>query len=141
VQFSIDGIDLVVSDTPIVYSSQGATSIAAADSRCSVTVGFSGSGIGGFSSNPEGGRSVRATAGEPRKNFSDSYNEPCTAAPRWLTTSISVGHANKERQFIVGSFNGSLSIQRGMTMCNGSPTDDFVVLPLTGAFVARWVPD
>ncbi len=139
VSFVVDGRDVIVSDTPVVYTMAGKTSVSAASAAGSVSVGFGGGGVGGFASDPKGGVSVQATAGDV--NYLDSYNAPCTGEPQWLTTTVSVSHANKERQFIVGSFTGTLSTRRGTTTCSSSQVDAFERVSLTGGFVARWASD
>ena len=136
VTFSIDGQDVIVSGSPFVMTLAGKSSVNAANSSGSVSVGFFGIGVGGFASDPQADAPVSATTSA---NYVDSYIVPCTNMIRYTTTNISVSHANKQRQFIVGSFSGVLATSRGQITCGGSNPPDWVEVPLTGAFITRWL--
>jgi hypothetical protein len=52
--------------------------------------------------------------------YSDTWNDQCISDVRSVVARVSVSHANRERQFIRGSFQGQLSVRRGMTRLVGS---------------------
>jgi hypothetical protein len=151
--FTVDGHTVIVSEgftdgipmIPLVYTGDGKTLIAGATTKGSVSVGFVGAGVGGFSSDPFNGAEVHATIaaagpdGSTTRGYFDTWNEPCTADVRSVVTAVSVSHANRERQFIRGSFQGQLSVLRGTTTCDGVETDDVMLVPLSGTFITRWI--
>jgi hypothetical protein len=140
VSFNIDGHDVIVSTSPFVMTLGGKSVVAAAAMNGSVSVGFAGAGVGGFSSNPDQDIAVNATTGlDPMTTYVDTYIVPCTNTIKALTTQVSVSHANRDRQFIRGSFQGTLSITRGMVRCNNSDVPNVVEVQLQGTFVTRWL--
>lgn len=149
--FNIDGHSVIVSEgfsggipmVPLTYTMSGGTLVAGATPMGSITVGFVGAGVGGFSSDPLGGVGVHATiavgSDGSSMGYFDVWNEPCNADVRSVVTRVSVSHANRERQFIRGSFEGQLSVRRGETTCATGPTDDVQLVPLSGTFITRWL--
>ena len=97
--------------------------------------------MGGFTNSSAG--SVNATiSGTPTANYWDYYTVPCSdpSTVKSLATRVSVSHANRERQFIVGSFEGTLAVQRGEIHCSsGFFEPDWVEVSVTGYFLTRWV--
>jgi len=135
--FTVDGMSIIVPTSSSVLTMMGKSNVNGAVDMSSVSVNFAGSGEGGFASNPTAGLVVSATMGNA--NYFDTYTEPCTTTEKTLVNQISVSHANRERQFIVGSFSGTLGVHRGTVMCNGSPVPNVVVVPFSGAFITRWL--
>jgi hypothetical protein len=151
--FTVDGHSIIVSEgftdgvpmIPLVYTMGDKTLIGGGTTKGSVNVGFVGAGIGGFSSDPLNGATVGASIaamgpnGSTSIGYFDSWNDPCTSDVKTVVSRVSVSHASRERQFIRGSFEGQLSVRRGKTTCSGSETDDVMLVPLSGTFIARWL--
>ena len=134
--FVIDGHTVLITSSNAITMG-GKSTVNAANAEGSVAIAFAGTGEGGFSSDPNNMLPASATFGNV--SYQDSYTDPCTGAQKSLVTRVSVSHANRERQFIVGSFQGQLAVTRGMITCGGTTLSNVEVLPLSGAFVTRWL--
>jgi hypothetical protein len=137
IDFTIDGTRVAVAKSSNVITMNGSSILNGAGGIGSLAVGFAGTGEGGFSSDPSA--NLTATATVSGRTYLDAYTEPCTAAPKVLKSSVNVSHANRDRQFIVGSVSGQLAISRGTKSCSGSSVTDVEVLQYSGVFVTRWL--
>ncbi len=137
IDFTIDGMRVAVAKSSNVITMNGSSTLNGGGGSGSLAVGFAGAGEGGFSSDPAA--NLTATATVSGRTYLDTYNEPCTSTPKVLTSSVSVSHANRDRQFIVGSVSGQLAISRGTRNCGGSSVTDVEVLQYSGVFVTRWL--
>lgn len=134
--FVIDGHTVLITNSNAVTMG-GKSTVNATSTTGSVAIAFAGAGEGGFSSNPA--NQLPASATFENVSYQDSYTDPCTGQQKSLFTRVSVSHANRERQFIVGSFQGQLAVSRGMITCGGTTLSNVEVLPLSGTFVTRWL--
>jgi hypothetical protein len=120
-----------------VLSQNGASAIAATDTPDSavLSIHFLGDREGGFSAD-----NVYSEIGMTPSDlvYDSKYLPPCTTTEKLLTTTVSVTSANLDTHVMLGSFEGTVVTPRGMTTCNGSPTGDFVEVPITGAFRLMW---
>lgn len=92
-------------------------------------------GTGSASTNPADGLPASANIGATQ--YDDSYTE-CGGDPKWVTTFVTVGRANRERQYITGTFDGTMMVTHGTVDCMGSPMPKEDQVPVTGAFFTIW---
>lgn len=137
IDFTIDGMRVSVAKSSNVITMNGSSTLNGGGGGGSLAVGFAGAGEGGFSTDPT--KDLTATATVQGKTYLDAYTEPCTGMPLVLKSSVSVSHANRDRQFIVGSVSGQLAISRGMKTCGMSTATDVEVLTYSGVFFTRWL--
>jgi hypothetical protein len=141
--FTVDGHSVIVTkEAPLVMSQGGKSGLLGANTTGSLTLGWVGEGVGGFRSDPANESGAGATVGPDMTNYYDVYTTPCGNDIRYTITTVSVSHASRERQFIRGSFDGTLAIGAGDLECNtgGVSPLDIRLVPLQGMFVVRWLP-
>ncbi|MBL8954524.1 MAG: hypothetical protein JNK82_27340 [Myxococcaceae bacterium] len=137
--FTIDGSTVIVPTMSQVMTVMGKSIAGGGTQAGSFSVQYSGTGEGGFASDPEGGNGTNAMLGNV--SYTDSYQDPCggSADIHYLVNRVSVSHANREKGFIVGSFSGQLAVTRGMIQCGTSMVPNVEIVPVTGAFITRWL--
>jgi hypothetical protein len=134
---AIDGQSYIMT-TAFVQTLGGKSAVNGTGPAGGVSVGAPVTGVGGASSDPQNGIVVSVQLMNPDRTYLDSYILPCSSDIKWLRTTVGIGHANKERQYITGTFDGTLAISRGETTCNMMTVGKHDEVSVTGAFYAIW---
>jgi hypothetical protein len=138
--FTLEGMSYLFATTPFVQTTSSPTKseLALAQSGSSLTVSWPLNGEGGATSDPNNNLPVHSEEGSTV--YQDTYNVPCMNTIKSLYTRVSVSHANSDRQWTVGSFQGTVAVVKGMKDCGGGVMEpDWTEVPLTGAFYSRWL--
>lgn len=132
--FSLEGQSIIAS-TAFVTTVQGNSQINGVSSGGTIAIQVPLTGVGSASTAPSDGSTAHANIGTT--DYNDSYTE-CGGGPKYVTTLVTIGRANRDRQYITGTFDGTMVVTHGTTDCMGSqvPKEDSV--PVTGAFFTLW---
>jgi len=135
--FTIEGVT-VNSEVTFLTTHQGKTSINASSKTGTFTAAVRLTGVGTASTDPAGGEGLVANGVVGDTDYFDDYIIPCTNDIRYLETTVTIGRANRERQYITGTWEGTLGLVRGEVTCNSSPTPGVEHVAVTGTFYAIW---
>ncbi|MBX3187229.1 MAG: hypothetical protein KF819_09445 [Labilithrix sp.] len=138
--FAVDGKSVIGAPQSFVQTLQGKTSVNIPSQNGSLAVGVRLSGVGSATTQPLDGFVTVASVGET--SYHDTYLAPCGGEEvKFVTSTVSISHASAARQWIVGTVEGTVAVDRGEISCppNGSPTTDVQFVPVSGAFYALWI--
>lgn len=145
--FTIDGASVLVSATPpLVMTLGGKTSVNLGAEGGTLAAAVQLGGIGSAATNPAGGLSGGATivrgagAEQETDNYYDYFTPNCSTTLKALPLRVTIGHANKARQYITGTVDGKLAVSRSTKIsCDGLEEDKIDEVEVTGAFFAIWM--
>jgi hypothetical protein len=104
---------------------------------CGLHLGWNGSGVGRFvSGGAASGNEFWFTTAN--KSYSPVYSICGPPDNKYLTTTVDVSSANKTSYVIRGTFNGTLSIENGETLCNSFYITKYKEVKLSGYFKVKW---
>lgn len=132
--FSLEGQSVIATNT-FITTLQGKSQINGVSDGGTIAIQVLLTDVGSASTSPADGTTAHANIG--KTEYDDSYTE-CGGTPKYVTTLVTVGRANRERQYITGTFDGTMMVTHGTVDCMGSPIPKQDQVPVTGAFFAIW---
>jgi hypothetical protein len=139
VQVNVDGVAYFFNKTCFVISVGTSYQLSAINQSPAygLSLGWDGSGVGRFVSGGAIGKPEFAF-NTTDKTYRCTYSICGPPDFKCLTTNVYVSRANKIRYVIKGTFNGTLSIVNGQTLCNSFLIEQYKEVEMSGYFRVKW---